>query len=1025
MEPLGGVASVIAVIGITRTIAFLLKDYHQGVSDAPLEIQRLYQSISSLRLTLSRIDMEDIKRRHWSTIHFQNLLKKRKGPLQLLNKELEDLRAKLESNRYPRKTSRKRERIVYLMWPFHKTDVEKSMNVIERYKSTLELEFSIENLNTSLDVFDIVEDIKSDAQDFRESQTRQKVIDWLTKGVPDPSSEHVSARSFYEPTTGSWLTTGTTMNHWIKAKNSMMWLKGGAGFGKSLLCSTVIEYMQNLFKRDGRIVVAYWYFTFTDTEKQSVANVLCSLVRDIYSNRQDTPPELKAAFEAANHGQQRPTVARLLDLLKVVMCDFEGIYVIFDAVDECRKADGERGRFLDVLKLIHSWDLDQLHVFFSSRAEVDITDAFGALIGKTSFSVVEVQGDQCQRDIEMFLDLRLESRFEKWTPELKAFVRHEIVSRADGMFRLVALLLEILATCWSEAKVRAKVKSLPETLDCFYERALLEIGLEYRTQALVALQLLSHAERELSLDELAEAMVVDPLYKPHLNHTERFMDSRAVLEILPSGLVTHTMTDVPCGVCGIIRLAHYSVFEYLSSDRVRTGAAAFFQLDASGSQQAIARVSIAYLQAIGEGNPTISSALYDDYHFLHYAASYLLSHLEVLESSSIHESLQNLSTSFFTNGSRAWNIWKHFGARDTWTRSSKTSNLANHKPLDNVALRRQAYRFSGLNPLSVASMLGAESVIHTLLETASNLDHVTDKCKLGTPLYAASTFGKILPLRLLLSNKAAANAQGGPLGKAIHAASSAGHVEVVQTLLAAGADVDSLSSDHRTPLLMTLDCLKDNPQSTSYRNIIFLLLNQGADVNYSPTLSEAEIVHPESHSPLTTAILSKREDIVSALLQHGAVVEIEDWLYGTPLHLATQLNCSAIFRGLIEYGANMYARDARGSLVDIAVSQQSASIVQDLLRLDSSGDKGRSTPAPSLFGNFDDTFRDKVAEDASLGSVKVLQEAGFGSRTRDSETGLCNFEQASNEGGLTHSILVPNRKRRRSPTLIICGSPDD
>lgn len=198
------------------------------------------------------------------------------------------------------------------------------------------------------------------------------------------------------------------MENWIIAKNSMMWLKGGGSYCltsfdaftnffelvpeslySGLSCtssystnltyysSTVIEHMRDLFTRNGKTVFAYWYFTFTDTEKQSVANVLCSLVRDIYSNRQDTPPELKIAYEDANHGQ--------------------------------------------------------LHVFFSSRAEVDITGAFCSLTGRASFSVIEVQGDQCQRDIETFLDLRLESRFAKWTPELKAFVRHNIMSRADGM----------------------------------------------------------------------------------------------------------------------------------------------------------------------------------------------------------------------------------------------------------------------------------------------------------------------------------------------------------------------------------------------------------------------------------------------------------------------------------------------------------------------------------------------------------------------------------------------------------------
>ena len=589
------------------------------------------------------------------------------------------------------------------------------------------------------------------------------------------------------------------------------------------------------------------------------------------------------------------------------------------------------------------------------------------------------------------------------------------------------------------------MKILPDTLDCFYERALQEIGLEFRSQALVALQLLSHAEHELSLDELAEAMIVDPFREPFIDHKERFMDSRAVLEILPSGLVTHVVTDVSRGglyhhndslcrlqltnsigrTCDNIRLTHYSVFEYLSSKRFRSSPAAFFQIEASESQQAIAQVSIAYLQAIGTSNPTISSALYDDYPFLHYAASCLLSHLEILQSNSIQKTLQNLSASFFTKGSHAWDIWVHFGGRNSWTKSFQINNISNDEPLDDAALCRRASNFIGLNPLSVASMLGAVSVMRTLLETVSELDHVADKCELGSPLYAASTFGKIVSLRLLLSKDAAVNARGGPLGKAIHAASGAGHVAIVRTLLAAGSDLDPLSPDHRTTLLMALDCLKENPQSEGHRDVVFVLLEQGADVNCSPNQPEAEPILSQSHSVLITAILSKQEEIISAVLQHGAAVEVKDWLYGTPLQLATQLDCSAIFLRLVECGANIQVRDMRGGLVDIATSHESTSVIQELLRLDSGERDGKSNLGSSLFAKFDDIFRDQVAADAHLGSVQTLLGAGFGHRIDYSNAVLSNFELPSTEVRLRESVMVPNRKRRRSPTLEICEVQDD
>jgi hypothetical protein len=110
-------------------------------------------------------------------------------------------------------------------------------------------------------------------------------------------------------------------------------------------------------------------------------------------------------------------------------------------------------------------------------------------------------------------------------------------------FRLVALQLEELGNLRIESKIRAAMHNLPSTLDDFYNRILLDIRKEDQEFAYRALQWISFAARPLSLKELAEAVIISPEREPCLDDEDRFMDSKDLLDILPSGLVSSV--DVP------------------------------------------------------------------------------------------------------------------------------------------------------------------------------------------------------------------------------------------------------------------------------------------------------------------------------------------------------------------------------------------------------------------------------------------------------------------------------------------------
>jgi hypothetical protein len=95
-----------------------------------------------------------------------------------------------------------------------------------------------------------------------------------------------------------------------------------------------------------------------------------------------------------------------------------------------------------------------------------------------------------------------------------------------------------LIECRNAKSVRTIVESLLESLDAFYERILQDIDKRDQQQAFTALQWLSFAVRDISVDELAEVIIVRLEQVPYLDVNEHFADSKDVLKILPAGLTS-------------------------------------------------------------------------------------------------------------------------------------------------------------------------------------------------------------------------------------------------------------------------------------------------------------------------------------------------------------------------------------------------------------------------------------------------------------------------------------------------------
>ena len=160
-------------------------------------------------------------------------------------------------------------------------------------------------------------------------------------------------------------------------------------------------------------------------------------------------------------------------------------------------------------------------------------------------------------------------------------------------------------------------------------------------------------------------------------------------------------------------------------------------------------------------------------------------------------------------------------------------------------------------------------------------------------------------------------------GDLLHSSSANGRIDLVQRLLARGADVNKRDEFLQTPL--------DVASHHGRLAIAKTLIKYGADAN------SRDIV---GWTPLHTAARHGHVDIVELLLDKGADIHATEREGYTALHIASANGYLEIVRSLLERGANVQIRDVYG-LTPSELQRALQSGGQDISQLLSKYDGGR------------------------------------------------------------------------------------
>ncbi|KAH9957397.1 hypothetical protein BC827DRAFT_1138077 [Russula dissimulans] len=263
-------------------------------------------------------------------------------------------------------------------------------------------------------------------------ELQKSVRQWLSP--PDPSINQNVACGVNHKMTATWFTEGVTYKIW-KARGSLLWIRGKPGSGKSVLCSTIIEDLEDL-RRAGLASLAYYYFDFKDSGKQDRRGLLASLLVQL-SARSDASCEiLNRLYSDHENGSRQPREDRLIQCLKEVLAAQKGeVYVIIDAVDECPNNYGmptSREMVLELLNELASLQFSHVHFCITSRPEVDIR----IILEPLTSHIISLHDEGGQRkDILDYINSVIESDLNtrRWREEDKQLVINALAQKADGM----------------------------------------------------------------------------------------------------------------------------------------------------------------------------------------------------------------------------------------------------------------------------------------------------------------------------------------------------------------------------------------------------------------------------------------------------------------------------------------------------------------------------------------------------------------------------------------------------------------
>ncbi|RYP39897.1 hypothetical protein DL767_002016 [Monosporascus sp. MG133] len=538
-------ASIVAFIHLADSVIRVCSYFISNARDAPRDMVIISSEVTSLRAILSCFNKNDL---HPKTAEALPTLFASPGAIQACYKSVTALERLLPT--VPDDATRKMSfNMSDLAWALKEPQVRKHE----------------------------IKDVKAGVERVEQVLTRSErteALEWLQSKCHNPSAIHNSIFENHEEHTSSWLYKWEKWNSWLQLDNTpedhFLWIHGIPGAGKSVLASFIVESIRSHCEHaaNRRLGYAYYYCHYSRKEDDG-SPFLRWVIGRLSRQAEWAPPQLKSLRDSGHE----PTITELLMVLQPILDRFSAVYVVVDGVDESEP----RTQMLSVLTTLATDERFQnIRLLATSRLHQDIERAFSGISASISMS--------------------------------NSFVCQDIQTVVHK-FRWVACQMQITERIREESQLIDALNSLPQDLDQVYIRLLDEIpDADHLFVRRVLLWIAGHAssgrlrDQGIHIETLITAVCDDLQHMTGNAYRYTAEDVRELCGCLitveerrlpfTDFLTELHFTPGHGGECIIykedypedapkgyfVKIAHYTVMEFLASDRIAASPARPFSM---------------------------------------------------------------------------------------------------------------------------------------------------------------------------------------------------------------------------------------------------------------------------------------------------------------------------------------------------------------------------------------------------------------------------------------------------------------
>ncbi|KAJ5141799.1 NACHT and WD40 domain protein [Penicillium atrosanguineum] len=394
MDGISAAASVIAVIQLTGSIVKICGGYIKEVKDARKDVVSLQKEVEDLRETLEKLSGLFQGTHGMKLSTSQSLVD---GTINCLS-VLQDLEGKIDPGRGKKAMSKVGLRA--LKWPLKRTEVERIMKDLDRYKTTFSLSLLVDQATT-------VNDITQTADRIERSLHLDQLPIALGAELDSYMDQHED-----ECLPGTRTELRRQIAEWAVSPQGkcIFWLNGMAGTGKSTISRTVAKSF-----KQAKVLGASFFFKRGEGDRGNAAKLFPTIARQLVVSFPQLIPGIQKAINDDPSLGTRSLKEQFDKLLLQPLLSLEHsteqiptTVIVIDALDEC-EGDNDIRVILQVLPRLRELSAVHLRIFLTSRPDLPIRLGFLGIGNQVYQDLIlhDIPEAITEHDISLFLNWQL------------------------------------------------------------------------------------------------------------------------------------------------------------------------------------------------------------------------------------------------------------------------------------------------------------------------------------------------------------------------------------------------------------------------------------------------------------------------------------------------------------------------------------------------------------------------------------------------------------------------------------------